>query len=109
MKPSQDSWYNQPSNISKYELGEIIRSCYVGNRVSPGHGSPDLTVKAIYQYLYRTTDSLGNPVGAAATIIISQNASPNKLLVYQLAYDTANPDCEPSYTFFPATPIPYRP
>ncbi|ODH13760.1 hypothetical protein ACO22_06937 [Paracoccidioides brasiliensis] len=99
LPPSQDSWYVQPANISKYRPGELIRSRQIESKLQPllpfgGYVSVD----AVYQYLFRTTDSLNNPVAVITTLIIPHNSDPSKLLVYQAAYDAANADCSPSYT-----------
>ncbi|KAH7061491.1 secretory lipase-domain-containing protein [Macrophomina phaseolina] len=99
LPPSQDPFYQQPENISNYAPGAVIRSRQVSNRLQPFLPLPvDVSVKEVHQYLYRTTDSLGDAVAAATTILVPYDADPNKLLSYQTAYDSANPDCSPSYT-----------
>ncbi|KAB2571625.1 Lipase A [Lasiodiplodia theobromae] len=97
--PSQDPWYEQPANISDYVPGAIIRSRQVANQLEPFLPLPvSVSVESVHQYLFRTTDSLGNAVAAASTLIKPYNANPEKLLSYQTAYDSSNPDCSPSYT-----------
>ncbi|KAF9890157.1 hypothetical protein FE257_006318 [Aspergillus nanangensis] len=97
--PSQDSWYDQPANISAYQPGQLIRARQVANQLEPyvALGMP-IEVEVVHQYLYRTTDSLGKPVAAAATLIVPHNSDPSKLLAYETFYDANNPDCSPSYT-----------
>ncbi|KAL4891123.1 putative lipase 2 precursor [Aspergillus ambiguus] len=97
--PSQDSWYDQPANISDYAPGDMIRSRQVASELEtyvPLGNAID--VKSVYQYLYRTTDSVGDPIAAAATLIVPHNSDPSKLLAYETFYDANNPDCSPSYT-----------
>lgn len=97
--PSEDPFYEQPSNIGTYAPGELIRSREISNRVATWILLPrSMNVKSAYQYLYRTTNSVGDPVAAAATLLIPHNDDPSKLLAYQTAYDSANNDCSPSYT-----------
>ena len=97
--PSQDPFYVQPSNISEYEAGDVIRSRSVAPHLVSLLSLPvDVSVKAVYQYLFRTTDSIGDPVGSVVTLLEPYNSDPTKLLGYQAFYDTANPDCSPSYT-----------
>lgn len=97
--PSQDPWYQQPENISAYAPGEMIRTRQVANELEPyvPVGMP-ISVELVHQYLYRTTDSVGKPVAAAATLIVPHNSDPSKLLAYETFYDANNPDCSPSYT-----------
>lgn len=96
--PSNDSFYTQPQNVSSYKPGDIISKRQVSNMLSGFIGDGVATsIKASYQYLYRTTDSLGDPVAAVATMLIPYNSDPSKLLAYENAYDSANNDCSPSY------------
>lgn len=98
--PSQDPFYVQPSNIGTYAPGELIRSREISSRLATWILLPkrSMNIKSAYQYLYRTTNSVGEPVAAAATLLIPHNSDPSKLLAYQTAYDSANNDCSPSYT-----------
>ncbi|KAJ5625316.1 hypothetical protein N7510_001625 [Penicillium lagena] len=97
--PSKDPWYDQPNNISEYSPGEVIRSRQVSAQLEPFISFPvNVSVKAVYQYLFRTTDSLGDAVGSAVTLIEPYNSDPSKLLGYQAFYDSASVDCSPSYT-----------
>ncbi|KAF7592370.1 hypothetical protein BBP40_000354 [Aspergillus hancockii] len=99
LPPTQDPWYDQPANISDYAPGEAIRTRQVSNRLQSLLPVPvDVYVESTHQYLFRTTDSLGNPVAAVNTLMKPRNADPSKLLAYELYYDTSNPNCEPSYT-----------
>ncbi|KAG9858088.1 secretory lipase, partial [Aureobasidium melanogenum] len=99
--PSQDPFYVQPANISEYAPGGVIRMRQVSANISgliAGRQSLG-SLKALYQILYRTTDNLNDAVAAVTSVLVPENANPNKLLAYQTAYDTANPDSVPSYAF----------
>ncbi|OQE28881.1 hypothetical protein PENSTE_c003G05798 [Penicillium steckii] len=97
--PSQDVWYRQPDDIDRYAKGEVIRSRQVPPQLESFLSLPvNVSVKTITQYLFRTTDNLGNAVASAATLIEPFNADSSKLLGYQTFYDSASVDCSPSYT-----------
>ncbi|PLN85794.1 LIP-domain-containing protein [Aspergillus taichungensis] len=98
--PSQDPWYDQPENIASFSPGQLIRAREVPSKLQPFFSSlpADISVQSVHQYLFRTTDSIGDPVAAVVTLIEPSNADPNKLLAYQAPYDSASPDCSPSYT-----------
>lgn len=99
LPPSQDPWYEQPSNISDYAAGEMIRSRSVSPQLEPFAAlSANVSVKAVYQYLFRTTDGLGDAVASAVTLLEPFDSDPSKLVGYQAFYDSANVDCSPSYT-----------
>ncbi|KAF5858562.1 hypothetical protein ETB97_004246 [Aspergillus alliaceus] len=104
LPPTQDPWYDQPADIDTYAPGETIRSREISNQLQPFLPLPvDVSVEAVHQFLFRTTDSLGNPVAAVNTLIKPRNADPSKLLAYALYYDSSNPSCEPSYTLQPGS------
>lgn len=97
--PSQDPFYTQPANIDNYKPGAVINSRKVPTNLNNILDSSTTSekVKAAYQYLYRTTDSLGNAVAAVTTMLVPFNADSSKLLAYQQAYDSSNNNCSPSY------------
>lgn len=98
--PKDDPFYTQPANISDYHPGEIIAWRSVENDINGllGASFTPISLNASYQYLYRTVDSFQNPVAAVTTILVPYNADPSKLLSYQMAYDSANINCSPSYS-----------
>jgi hypothetical protein len=99
LPPSQDPWYEQPSNISDYAAGEMIRSRSIPPQLDSFAAlSANVSVKAVYQYLFRTTDGLGDAVASAVTLLEPYDSDPSKLVGYQAFYDSANVDCSPSYT-----------
>ncbi|KAF9889374.1 hypothetical protein FE257_007484 [Aspergillus nanangensis] len=97
--PSQDAWYDQPEDIASYAPGDLIRFRQIPADLQPFFSIPvEVTTKAAYQYLFRTTDSLGDPVAAVVTLLEPHNSDPTKLVGYQAPYDSASLDCSPSYT-----------
>lgn len=102
--PSKDPFYVQPANIKSYKPGVVIRSRSIPAALAGvlSGQNADANLKSITQYLYRTTDGLGNAVAAINTLLIpDKNADNTKLLSYQTHYDTANNDCSPSWTLRP--------
>lgn len=106
LPPSQDPFYTAPANYEAAKPGEILRI-----RTAPGNLTSIITNSSkAYNILYRTTDSHQHPSWAVTTLyapITSTNISPdpaagsNKaLLSYQIAYDTADVDSSPSYSFY---------
>ncbi|KAJ5628914.1 hypothetical protein N7490_011142 [Penicillium lividum] len=99
LPPSQDPWYDQPRNIHAYKPGDIIRSRSVNPQLESFLSLPfNISVKSVSQFLFRTTDSLGEPVASVVTLFEPYNSDPTKLLGYQTYYDSSNVDCSPSYT-----------
>lgn len=96
--PSQHPWYKPPPDIKSHKPGTVISSREIDTNLQgilPRGPTPN--VHTAWQYMYRSTDSLGNPVADVATLLVPKNADPKKLLVFQSIYDSANADCGPSY------------
>ncbi|GAB1216545.1 hypothetical protein ATERTT37_005761 [Aspergillus terreus] len=72
--PSQDPWYDQPDDIASYSPGDLIRFREIPAQLQPFLSSipANVSTKAAYQYLYRTTDSLGDPVGAVIAAALNK-------------------------------------
>ncbi|EGV63695.1 hypothetical protein PSN45_004230 [Yamadazyma tenuis] len=97
LPPSQDSFYSAPDGYESAEVGTILAS-----RVAPAQIKSvvfDVHVKGVWQLLVRSTDSFGNPNVIVTTVFEPYNADPSKLVTYQVAQDSANLDCAPSYGF----------
>lgn len=91
-QPAQDPFYTPPSDYQKASPGDILRWRTVDNSLQ------NLTdYEAIYQIMYRTTDSTGNPQADTTTVIVPKNADMSKLVSYQMHEDASSTDCEPSY------------
>ncbi|MFI9506711.1 lipase family protein [Nocardia sp. NPDC052566] len=94
--PSQDSFYQPPAGFEAQEPGTVLRSREVRLAV--------LTVLPLnvrsWQLMYRTTDLFDQPSVAVSTVILPAGADPNRsrpLVSLQFYYDSASPDCAPSF------------
>jgi len=88
--PSQDPWYHQPDEIRGYSAGEV-RSRQVAPQLQSFLSLPvDVSVKAVTQYLFRTTDSIGEAVPSVVTLIEPFNADPVAVQRYELCYSDGN-------------------
>ncbi|KAI4672754.1 uncharacterized protein J4E78_001256 [Alternaria triticimaculans] len=96
--PSDDPFYTPPAGFESAKPGAILRSRPVPSALSLFQTIP-LNLKGAWQLLYRTTDSLGNPVATVTTVMVPKNADSKKLLSYQVAEDSGGEiNCAPSYT-----------
>lgn len=98
--PMQDPFYVPPnetefgSDWKSKELGTILRTREVTiGTLLPG---TEHDVKA-YQLLYRTQDLYKNPDASVTTIIIPKEPHMNRVISFQDAYDSPDPNCAPSY------------
>lgn len=91
--PSTDPFYTpSDSNWRTTDPGTIL-----AHRLVP-RPLKNVTYQSAYQLLYRTTDSLGEPIPAVTTVIRPRgDVNTSRLLSYQIIYDTAEVDCSPSY------------
>lgn len=96
LPPAEDPFYVPPSGYESQTPGSILRSRSIDN-IAFG-GSQPVQAQAVYQLLFRSTDSLGNPASAATTVVVPHNANTTRLLSYQTAEDAAWVNCAPSYT-----------
>lgn len=100
LPPSKDPWYTAPANFEAAAPGAILRL-----RAAPGNlTSVQSNSSAAYNILYRTTDSQYKPTWAVTTLFIPANVMTNnsndKLLSYQIPYDSADVDAGPSYALY---------
>jgi hypothetical protein len=94
--PSSDPFYSYTGSIAGFAPGTVLRHRTV-TLVGFATGSTNAT-----QVLYRTTDELGHPSLAVATVIppaSGASAGPTRIVSYQTAYDTLGVKCDPSYAF----------
>jgi hypothetical protein len=97
-----DPFYDPPAGYQNAAPGTILR-------VRP------VTVKALqliavhasaWQLLYRTTDAHGRPYASVTTVLVpSGDARPRALLSYQMAYDSMQRSCMPSYGATQGSPL----
>ncbi|MFE1591974.1 lipase family protein [Nocardia sp. NPDC058705] len=94
--PRDDPWYSAPDNLAELANGQIVRTRDVQ---SYALGIP--IPVAARQILYRSSDSRGNPLVTATTVLtpgIPWVGSPRPLVSFQEAIDSLAPVCNPSYT-----------
>ncbi|KAL1962662.1 hypothetical protein VTN77DRAFT_9296 [Rasamsonia byssochlamydoides] len=108
LPPSKDPWYTAPPDYESARPGTVLRI-----RPAPGNLTSVLAnTSAVYNILYRTTDSHYKPSWAVTTLLIpssqshttantSKRADQSKdLLSYAIPYDAADVDASPSYAFY---------
>lgn len=95
LTPAEDDFYTIPANISDFKLGLIINyrlaPAELSNKILP------IDVKNVWQILYRSSDTFGNPTAVVGTIMEPNNGNPGKLLSYQTFEDSSDLNCSPSY------------
>lgn len=95
--PKDDPWYADPADLGGYRDGDIVRSREVQTHFLaipvPVHST---------QLLYRSTDSHGEPLVTATTVLVPGipwvGPGPRPLISYQEAIDSLGTQCNPSYT-----------
>ncbi|KAK7205331.1 secretory lipase family protein [Myxozyma melibiosi] len=95
-KPSEDSFYANPAGFESAAPGTILKNRNLPSTIA-AFGLIPANIKYTQQILYRTTNALGDPASAVATILIPYNADYTSLLSYQIAEDAASINCSPSY------------
>ncbi|SDY17122.1 Secretory lipase [Amycolatopsis xylanica] len=94
--PQSDPFYAPPDGYESLAPGTVLRSREVG--VSAFAALPQ-KVQA-WQLLYRTNDALDRPQATVTTVLLPWGAKPSSsrpLLSYQVAEDSAAPQCAISY------------
>ncbi|MBE1463173.1 lipase family protein [Kibdelosporangium phytohabitans] len=94
--PQSDPFYQPPSGYEGEAPGTVLRSRSVS---ISAFGALPQKVQA-WQLLYRTTDQKDNPQAAVTTVLLPWGARPSAtrpLLSYQVAEDSAAPQCAISY------------
>lgn len=92
--PNDDPFYRPPANLSSFKPGQVIRSREINNTLT----SDDL--KASYQVLYRSTDTMNNSEATVTTVWEpKQPRKPPQILSYQSYMDSASFDCSVSWAF----------
>lgn len=96
-KPSEDPFYSAPEGFENAKLGEILKH---RNTPAPIRSIIfEVDLKDSWQLLVRSQDSFGNPSVIVTTVFQPHNADSSKLVSFQVAQDSANIDCSPSYSF----------
>jgi hypothetical protein len=91
--PQSDPFYQPPAGYASTAPGTVLRSRAV---TASAFGSDPQHVTA-WQLLYRTTDTQGQPEATVTTVLEPSGRRPTALLSYQVAEDSAAPQCAISY------------
>ncbi|MBY6313337.1 MULTISPECIES: lipase family protein [Nocardiaceae] len=86
-------------------LGDLDPGAVLATRTVPYHVLNVPTPLQAIQILYRSTDALDRPVASTTSILRPPNAQPGKVVAYQSAYDSLNPDDGPSRAIAGNTPL----
>nr|WP_296773619.1 lipase family protein [Rhodococcus sp. (in: high G+C Gram-positive bacteria)] len=100
--PVQDSFfhYSGETPLGDYEPGAVLST-----RTLPYHLVNVPTPLQAVQVLYRSTDAQGRPAANVTSILRPGNAQPGKVVSYQSAYDSLNPDDGPSRAIAGNSPL----
>jgi hypothetical protein len=99
VSPTQDAFYSYASPLGAAVPGTVLRTRTASFDVA-GLTVPVTTT----QLLYRTTDELGAPTVAVATVVAPLVNTTTKIVAYQWAYDGLASNCEPSYAIQGGSP-----
>lgn len=95
--PSRDEFYQYdgPRDWTNKDLGKILRSRRVTIDLSAIPGGA--TEYGAFQLLYVTSDLYKEFNTSVTTIIVPEGANTSRILSYQIAYDSPDVNCSPSY------------
>jgi hypothetical protein len=102
LPPSTDAFYQAPAGFETTQPGTILRWRNV--EAVPVYVNTS-SLAATYQILFRSTDSQGNPNAVVTTLFVPIDPQPDKLLSFQVAYDSASVDCSTSYQLYQNTSL----
>lgn len=92
-EPDSDPFYAAPHNLSSLLPGQVVRNRTISTALLGASVNS-------YQVYYRTTDAQNHASGTVATIWAPvKPATPPKIITYQVAEDSLNIDCAPSWSF----------
>ncbi|MGY2061840.1 lipase family protein, partial [Nocardia gipuzkoensis] len=92
MRPQEDPFYQPPPGFEASAPGTVLASRPVALNFP--------AAAQAWQLLYRTTDLNNQPDATVTTVILPDNAAPDRpLLSVQMYHDAAGLDCSPSYRF----------
>lgn len=104
LPPSQDPWYAAPARFESATPGTVFKV-----RRAPGNLTAMYNSSAVYNILYRTTDSLYQPSWAVTTLYLppdgASGPAPRRaapFLTWLHPYDSNYVDASPSYLFHQA-------
>lgn len=94
--PDDDDFYTYSDDYESAKVGDILKIRKTPLQLRSIYLPMD--VKNSWQLLVRSTDVHGNASAIVTTVIEPYNADPTKLLSYQIAQDSAQLNCAPSYS-----------
>ncbi|KAL7664529.1 Uncharacterized protein ABC855_g2674 [[Candida] zeylanoides] len=97
LPPSKDPFYTPDTGYESNPVGTILRHRKINNPF--GILTKPAKIESAYQVLIRSEDTFGNANAITAAIYVPKNPDPSKLLSYQVAQDSSDLDCAPSYAF----------
>ena len=92
--------YTGTAPLEGFAPGSVL-----GVRTVPYHLLNVATPLDAVQILYRSTDAQGRPSANVTSVLRPPNAQPDKVISYQSAYDSLNPDDGPSRAIAGNTPL----
>ena len=101
LEPSKDPWYTAPPNFEHAAPGTILKVRLAAGNITTVQGNSS----AAYNILYRTTDSRYLPTWAVTTLFVPNTTilfGNDRLLSYQIPYDSADVNASPSYALYGA-------
>ncbi|QBM88769.1 Secretory lipase [Metschnikowia aff. pulcherrima] len=96
-QPSKDEFYKNPANIDSYKEGEIMKWRDTPRRIR-SFFVPSFRAERAWQFMVKSTNTRGEPVGIVGTLIEPKNADTSKLVAYNHFTDSACVDCASSYS-----------
>ncbi|CAO3587365.1 unnamed protein product [Absidia cylindrospora] len=99
LPPKNDPFYKPDAGFENEKPGTILRTRVLPDKSLAAFSALPQNIKGVYQFLYQSTNALGNATATVTTLMVPVNANPTKLVSYQTAEDSPTSDCAPSYTF----------
>ncbi|KAF2152223.1 LIP-domain-containing protein [Myriangium duriaei CBS 260.36] len=93
--PSQDSFYSPPAKLETFVPGTVLRTRQIN---ASFFGFVPRRVLA-WQLLYRSNAVDGSAIAAVTTIFQPSQPKRDRFVSYQAAYNSACPDCVPSFAW----------
>lgn len=94
-EPSKDDFYIPPKNFEQSELGTILKYRRSPQKLRSLYFP--IEIANSWDILIRSEDSYGNASAVVSTLMEPFNANPKKLVAYNIAQDSSNIDCSPTY------------
>lgn len=101
-QPVQDPFFHYSGTTP---LENSAPGAVLATRTIPYHLVNVPTPLQATQILYRSTDAQGRPAANVTSVLRPPNAQPGKVVSYQSAYDSLNPDDGPSRAIAGNTPL----